>query len=461
MVHGHSHDGAPCQGHGHDHGHGHGHDHEGGAGGSSHRSPQDVAMLVEQLRLAGVDVSTLPNIPTAPRDMDEARNKSYQFWSTQPVPQMNELVPANVNCAIEENIPLDKVRAEPFSLPNGFRWSNVDLNDEEQLNELYSLLTKNYVEDDDSMFRFDYSAPFLKWALQTPGHRPEWHCGVRADSNNRLLAFIGAVPQVVRVYDKTVKMVEINFLCVHKNLRSRRVAPVLIREITRRVNITGIFQAAFTAGIVIPKPVSVCRYYHRSLNPRKLIDVRFSHLSQKMTMARTIKLYKLPEETATRNLREMTPADVPQVFKLLTNSLKQYSLAPVFTDDKELAHALIPRKGVVYSYVAENHNGKITDLVSFYSLPSTVMGHTNHKAIYAAYLFYYVAGSVSVKQLLNDALIMANKEKFDVFNALDLMHNEKVFADLKFGKGDGNLQYYLYNWKCADMKPSQIGLVLQ
>ncbi len=55
------------------------------------------------------------------------------------------------------------------------------------------------------------------------------------------------------------KMVEINFLCVHKKLRSKRVAPVLIREITRRVNMTGIFQAVYTAGVVLPKPVSTCR----------------------------------------------------------------------------------------------------------------------------------------------------------------------------------------------------------
>ena len=38
-------------------------------------------------------------------------------------------------------------------------------------------------------------------------------------------------------------MVEINFLCVHKRLRSKRLAPVLIREITRRVNCKGLFQA--------------------------------------------------------------------------------------------------------------------------------------------------------------------------------------------------------------------------
>lgn len=60
--------------------------------------------------------------------------------------------------------------------------------------------------------------------------------------------------------DKTLKMVEINFLCVHKKLRSKRVAPVLIREITRRVNLQGIFQATFTAGVIIPKPVGTCRY---------------------------------------------------------------------------------------------------------------------------------------------------------------------------------------------------------
>lgn len=32
-----------------------------------------------------------------------------------------------------------------------------------QLKELYILLNENYVEDDDNMFRFDYSPEFLKW----------------------------------------------------------------------------------------------------------------------------------------------------------------------------------------------------------------------------------------------------------------------------------------------------------
>lgn len=45
---------------------------------------------------------------------------------------------------------------------------------------------------------------------------------------------------------------------------------------------------------------------------------------------------------------------------------------------------------------------------------------------------------------------------FDVFNALDLMENKEFLEKLKFGIGDGNLQYYLYNWKCPFMTPDKV-----
>jgi len=51
-------------------------------------------------------------------------------------------------------------------------------------------------------------------------------------------------------------MAEINFLCVHKKLRDKRLAPTLIKEITRRVNLTNVWQAFFTSGDVFPHPFS-------------------------------------------------------------------------------------------------------------------------------------------------------------------------------------------------------------
>jgi glycylpeptide N-tetradecanoyltransferase len=82
---------------------------------------------------------------------------------------------------------------------------------------------------------------------------------VRATKTNKMVGFISAIPASVRIYEKLQHLVEINFLCVHKKLRSKRLAPVLIKEITRRVNCRGIFQAVYTAGVVLPKPVGTCR----------------------------------------------------------------------------------------------------------------------------------------------------------------------------------------------------------
>ncbi|EFA05466.1 Glycylpeptide N-tetradecanoyltransferase-like Protein [Tribolium castaneum] len=378
---------------------------------------------------------------------EEALTKSYQFWNTQPVPKMDEKI--TVNEAIEPDRQVAEIRAEPYSLPDGFAWDTLNLDEPLVLKELYTLLNENYVEDDDCMFRFDYQPEFLKWALQPPGWRKDWHCGVRVVKSGRLVGFISAIPATLKIYEKTQKMVEINFLCVHKRLRSKRVAPVLIREITRRVHLTGLFQAVYTAGIVLPKPVGTCRYWHRSLNPKKLIEVKFSHLSRNMTMQRTLKLYKLPDSPRTPGFRKLTEADY----------LRKFDLSPLFTEE-DFVHWFLPRPDIVDSFVVEK-GGKVTDFVSYYTLPSTVMHHPVHTSLKAAYSFYNVSGETPWVDLMNDALISAKQSNFDVFNALDLMDNREFLETLKFGIGDGNLQYYLYNWKCPSMAPHRMGLVLQ
>jgi len=57
-------------------------------------------------------------------------------------------------------------------------WSNCDMNDPATIDEAYTLLYENYVEDDDNLFRFDYSREFLQWALNPPDTFPSgmWVC---------------------------------------------------------------------------------------------------------------------------------------------------------------------------------------------------------------------------------------------------------------------------------------------
>lgn len=61
---------------------------------------------------------------------------------------------------------------------------------------------------------------------------------------------------------------------------------------------------------------------------------------------------------------------------------------------------------------------------------------------------------------MNDALVLAKHNEFDVFNALDILHNSSFLKELKFGIGDGHLQYYLYNWRTTAVQPQDVGLVL-
>lgn len=192
-------------------------------------------------------------------------------------------------------------------------------------------------------------------ALQPPGWKKEWNVGIRATKSKALVAFISAVPVEMRVRSKVLHASEVNFLCVNKKLRARRLAPVLIKEVTRRCYVEGTFQAVYTAGVVLPTPVSTCRYFHRSLDWQKLNDVGFSPLPYGSTPARQVLRFKLPDKTATKGLRALEVKDLGAITILLRKYLKRFELAPEFTEE-EIAHWLLhkgPGEQVVWCYVVE------------------------------------------------------------------------------------------------------------
>lgn len=54
--------------------------------------------------------------------------------------------------------------------------------------------------------------------------------------------------------------------------------------------------------------------------------------------------------------------------------------------------------------------------------------------------------------------------RFDVFNCLNIMENHSFLKDLKFGIGDGVLNYYMYNYlvgsETGQVLPTELGTVL-
>ncbi|KAL8716678.1 MAG: hypothetical protein Q9225_006014 [Loekoesia sp. 1 TL-2023] len=402
---------------------------------------------------------------------------SYKFWQTQPVPRFDETQQFQEGPI--KMIDPEQVPKEPQTLLEGFEWVTMDLTNDRELDEVWELLNGHYVEDDEAMFRFNYSVSFLNWyiqppiiswrwsadafrALKAPGWRKEWHVGVRASKSRKLVAFISGVPVALRIRTKVLKSTEINFLCIHKKLRSKRLAPVLIQEITRRCYQLGIFQAIYTAGIVLPKPVSSCRYFHRSLDWLKLYEVGFSPMPKNSSKARQITKYKLPNSTSTKGLRPMQQKDAAAVQDLLQRYLKRFDMAPEF-DTEEIQHWMVHDEKAtveqaIWSYVVEDPSShKITDFFSFYCLESSVIKNPKHDSVRAAYMFYYATEAAfadnekglkeRLNELMNDALVTAKKFNFDVFNALTLLDNPLFLEQQKFGPGDGQLHFYIYNYR--------------
>lgn len=424
------------------------------ASGSSNPSADQVAGLLKNLNLADIMTGLAASGKNA-KDMG-----AYKFWQTQPVPRFGE-----EGGKVEEGpLKMQKVEdidQEPQPLVAGFEWVTMDLADDEDMKEVYELLNGHYVEDDEAMFRFNYIPEVLRWAMMAPGWQRKYHIGVRASQSRKLVAFISAVPVNIRVRDRTFRSSEVNFLCVHKKLRGKRLAPVLIKEVTRISNLDGVWQGLYTAGIVLPRPVSTCRYYHRALNWTKLHACGFSPLPNGSKPEYQVRKYALPEATSTKGLREMQDKDVGAVVRLLTRYLARFDMAPQFTEE-EARHWFLPKKDgrqVIWSYVVED-NGAVTDFFSFFCVESSIIKNNEvNDVLRVAYLFYYAteaglseprdraALKTRLNALVNDALVLAKKARLDVFNALSLMDNGLFLGQQKFGGGDGQLHYYLFNYR--------------
>ncbi|CAR26131.1 ZYRO0B02508p [Zygosaccharomyces rouxii] len=430
-----------------------------GAGEPSGR----LAELLKLLKLNGNDVTKLTQ-------SQRKEMKDYKFWKTQPVATFDE--PISEEGPIDRKKTPEEISDEPFPLLGEFEWCTLDVTDKSQVEDIFVLLNENYVEDRDASFRFKYTREFFNWSLKPPGWKKEWHVGVRVRSTGKLVAFISAIPVDLKVRGKLVKSVEINFLCVHKQLRGKRLAPVLIKEVTRRVNKCDIWFALYTSGTVLPSPVSVCRYTHRPLNWDKLLDVGFVQLPPGASKPQMVANYTLPKGPTTRGLRPLKPEDVDQAHALFEKYQKRFDLVQDFNKE-EFSHWFLggpeqmsatPDGKVIYSYVVENQEGKITDFFSFYSLPFTILDNSVHNELGIGYLFYYASDAdlkyndrfdpeatkalkERLSQLINDACILARNAKMDVFNALTSQDNTLFLEKLKFGPGDGFLNFYLFNYR--------------
>ena len=92
-----------------------------------------VEEMLKQISLIEQGGATNNN-RSAPKSEEEAASRQeWKFWQTQPVASIGEKIASENNGPVEENKPHEELRQEPYKLPDGFSWDEIDILDEAQV----------------------------------------------------------------------------------------------------------------------------------------------------------------------------------------------------------------------------------------------------------------------------------------------------------------------------------------
>jgi glycylpeptide N-tetradecanoyltransferase len=374
--------------------------------------------------------------------------EQHAFWKTQPIVE-TVIIPESEFGSIEDSS-TKEIKTESCNLPSGFEFYTLNLDDENELIGLQTFLNNNYLEMDDENMKFAYSIESIKWITQCPNYFPELAICVRTCSSKQIIATIFGTPVMVKVYNKIIPQVEINLLCVNKKFRNKNLAPVMIKEVTRRTNLRGLFQAVYTTGLVLPNKLCTARYYHRLINVKRMSSIGFYNLpTDNMSMYEKLYRIPVPKLDSEYKIRPMEISDVDICLEKLNIKLSQYKLTRVF-DKENFIHYFLPNPNVNYTWVIEKNN-VVTDMISFYIIDNTVLNNPHCTRYKAGYLYYFFNESLELGKLINIGLFYAKEVGVDVFNILNMFDLDKIITDCKFLGGSGYLHYYLYNYKCNSL----------
>ena len=180
----------------------------------------------------------------------------------------------------------------------------------------------NYVEDTLGNFRLNYSKEKLIWALASPGYIKHLQFLIRNSKNKKIMGCTFGLPKKMTMNGKQVKIIEGNFLTVHKKLREKRMAQTIITEVLRRQRKLGYNLSLYTSGKSMPTPFVTVHYMNRFLNVQRLVDGKYTNAAPGVTMKDFEKKYRLPNRDGIKIngvIRHMTKKDLARVHKLFTD----------------------------------------------------------------------------------------------------------------------------------------------
>ncbi|KAJ6251149.1 n-myristoyl transferase [Anaeramoeba flamelloides] len=378
---------------------------------------------------------------------------------------------------VNKNQPFQMKLSKETPLPYNFNFVEIDLRKEDSLDMLLNFLNKNMkVSDNESKWDLYYIKEYLEWEFVTPRYQKKWTVGLQNMITNELVRFICGVEINIEFGSKLLEIAEVSFLILEINHRSKNLSPFLIKEITRRINLKGIFGAINVSNKLLPNPLTKVTCF--KLNIKKylkglLIQKKSLGNQQKTSLTQDNKCLKEDHRVSLMihdqkenqsdaikfqingNLwEELREESMQSSFNLFNRCTSKFLCKVNFTI-QEFRWWFLKRKNVVYTYIKKNpKTNQVTDLFSFYihfkrSKIDKSLQRTAHS-------FYNLNSSINMKQLMKDAFIIIDRLGIEKYYCTNIMDNSSFIDSFPFKELLEPLYYYFYNIKTEQILPNQI-----
>lgn len=305
------------------------------------------------------------------------------------------------------------------SLPVNFSFKTLNIS---YIDQIYNLLNKNYIEDDQNIMRVVYSKDFLYWYLKKIPD--EFIVGLIYEK--KLIGLVTALIIDTIISKEIVKLPYINLLCVHKKLRNSKLASLLLREITNRLYKKNIRIAFFSDMRKLCEPLCSTKDFIIPINYSKLKEANFLLED----------LNPLPS-FSNNPLHLMKEHDIDIVTENINIFMNKHIIKPLMTN-KIVKDFLLTKKNIVYSFIKKD-NDNITDFISIYK--SFIYSIETNKIISNGTLAFYYNNSLELTDLVSYLL-----DKLKFYNIDQFIFKDNI-EDINLTKFStyGNLYYFFYN----------------
>ena len=258
-------------------------------------------------------------------------------------------------------------------------------------------------------------------------------------------------------------------MCTHLMARNKKQAPFLMEEMLRRCVLGGYKVGSFQTQADVPSAYVSVNDFHKFLNPKKLLDVRFTYKDDEEEVADFVKkheTYPKRKIFIEGNLRPMEKKDLADVHKLF-NMQQHYCVIKYKMSQDELMHHLLGNDNVVRTYVVEGADPKdplkpvLTDFFSVTMMTTKTVSKEAqmHDQLRQGRLYYYACNKNTIKDIIAQAFWTAKDDlKLDLLS-IPMMGttNPMVLSQLGVVCGDRLTFHHFFNWTVGELGFGQIG----